>query len=47
MFADSKQKYEYPEFPVLECGDPENIRLVQKSLENLEQLFLESKIGDF
>ncbi|OWK10296.1 hypothetical protein Celaphus_00005705, partial [Cervus elaphus hippelaphus] len=27
MFADSKQKYEYPEFPVLECGDPEKYQI--------------------
>ena len=30
MFADSKQKYEYPEFPVLECGDPEKYQVGKK-----------------
>ncbi|KAG5211620.1 hypothetical protein JEQ12_014049 [Ovis aries] len=30
MFADSKQKYEYPEFPVLECGDPEKYQRMKQ-----------------
>lgn len=27
IFADSKKKYEYPEFPILECGDPEKYQV--------------------
>ncbi|XP_006752219.1 sulfotransferase 6B1-like, partial [Leptonychotes weddellii] len=27
IFAESKKKYEYPEFPILECGDPEKYQL--------------------
>lgn len=30
IFADSKKKYEYPEFPVLECGDPEKYQVSTK-----------------
>ena len=47
MFADSKQKYEYPDFPVLECGDPEKYQVGTKEPWNLEQIILESRIGGF
>ena len=47
MFADSKQKYEYPEFPVLECGDPEKYQVGKKDPWNLEQIILESRIEGF
>ncbi|XP_019503326.1 PREDICTED: sulfotransferase 6B1 [Hipposideros armiger] len=30
IFADSKKKYEYPEFPVLECGDPEKYQRMKQ-----------------
>ncbi|KAI5125133.1 Sulfotransferase 6B1 [Manis pentadactyla] len=28
LFADSKKKYQHPEFPVLECGDPEKYQVL-------------------
>uniref|UniRef100_A0A8C7EK13 Sulfotransferase n=1 Tax=Neovison vison TaxID=452646 RepID=A0A8C7EK13_NEOVI len=28
IFAESKKKYEYPEFPILECGDPEKYEIL-------------------
>ncbi|CAK7297107.1 Sulfotransferase 6B1 [Vulpes lagopus] len=30
IFADSKKKYEYPEFPILECGDPEKYQRMKQ-----------------
>lgn len=30
LFADSKKKYQHPEFPVLECGDPEKYQVGTK-----------------
>ena len=30
IFAESKKKYEYPEFPILECGDPEKYQVSTK-----------------
>lgn len=30
IFAASKKKYKYPEFPVLECGDPEKYQVSTK-----------------
>lgn len=38
IFADSKKKFEYPEFPVLECGDPEKYKVGTKQPLNLQQI---------
>lgn len=32
IFAASKKKYEHPEFPVLECGDPEKYQVSTKPM---------------
>lgn len=41
IFADSKKKYEYPEFPILECGDPEKYQVSLKQPLHLSQIIKE------
>lgn len=35
IFVESNKKYEYPEFPILECGDPEKYQVSTKQPLNL------------